>query len=90
MKTQMARFHDYLTGNGPLPVSSVDSRRALDTGNVRNLIRVDEATAGQLVLAPILAERLQAHGLRLVGVREQLTLDLIPMQLAQPGDGPAG
>ena len=49
-------------------VPAVDARRALDTGNVRNLIRVDEATAGQLVLAPTLAERLQAHGLRMVGV----------------------
>ncbi|HET6367634.1 MAG TPA: nucleotide pyrophosphatase/phosphodiesterase family protein [Pseudomonadales bacterium] len=49
-------------------VPAVDSRRALDTGNVRNLIRVDEVTAGQLLLAPTLAERLQAQGLRLVGV----------------------
>ena len=49
-------------------VPAVDPRRALDTGNVRNLIRVDETTAGQLLLAPTLAERLQAHGLRLVGV----------------------
>jgi predicted dehydrogenase len=29
-QTQMARFYDYLTGNGPLPVSSADSRRALE------------------------------------------------------------
>ena len=49
-------------------VPAVDPRRALDTGNVRNLIRVDEVTAGQLLLAPTLAERLQAQGLRLVGV----------------------
>ena len=49
-------------------VPAVDAQRALDTGNVRNLIRVDEATAGQLVLAPTLAERLRAHGLRLVAV----------------------
>ena len=49
-------------------IPAVDARRALDTGNVRNLIRVDEATAGQLVLAPTLAERLQAQGLRMVGV----------------------
>ncbi len=49
-------------------VPAVDAQRALDTGNVQNLIRVDEATAGQLVLAPTLAERLQAHGLRLVAV----------------------
>lgn len=49
-------------------VPAVDPRRSLDTGNVRNLIRVDEATAGQLLLAPTLAERLQAQGLQLVGV----------------------
>lgn len=29
-QTQMARFHDYLMGRGPLPVSSADSRRALE------------------------------------------------------------
>ena len=28
--TQMARFHDALTGKGPLPVTSADSRRALE------------------------------------------------------------
>jgi predicted dehydrogenase len=28
--TQMARFHDHLTGNGPLPVTSLDARRALE------------------------------------------------------------
>lgn len=28
--TQMARFHDFLTGNGPLPVTSLDARRALE------------------------------------------------------------
>ena len=49
-------------------VPAVDPRRSLDTGNVRNLIRVDEATTGQLLLAPTLAERLQAQGLQLVGV----------------------
>ncbi len=29
-QTQMARFHDYLEGKGPLPVTSTDSRRALE------------------------------------------------------------
>ena len=29
-QTQMARFHDYLEGKGPLPVTSADSRRALE------------------------------------------------------------
>jgi predicted dehydrogenase len=28
--TQMARFHDALEGNGPLPVTTLDSRRALE------------------------------------------------------------
>ncbi|MCB1374224.1 MAG: Gfo/Idh/MocA family oxidoreductase [Rhodobacteraceae bacterium] len=28
--SQMARFHDHLTGKGPLPVSSLDARRALE------------------------------------------------------------
>ena len=29
-QTQMARFHDYLEGKAPLPVTSADSRRALE------------------------------------------------------------
>ena len=29
-ETQMARFHDALTGAGPLPVTSQDSRRSLE------------------------------------------------------------
>ena len=29
-QTQMARFHDHLEGKGPLPVTSADSRRALE------------------------------------------------------------
>ncbi len=49
-------------------VPAVDPGRAFDTGNYRNLIRLDEATAGRLLLAPTLAERLHARGLRLAGV----------------------
>jgi predicted dehydrogenase len=29
-ETQMARFHDHLMGRGPLPVTTTDSRRALE------------------------------------------------------------
>ena len=56
-----------IVGN-QIHVPAVDPQRALDTGNFRNLVRVDEATGGRLVLVPTLAERLQAHGLRLAGV----------------------
>src|SRR5690606_2435597 len=31
-ETQMARFHEALLGRGPLPVTSADSRRALEIG----------------------------------------------------------
>jgi predicted AlkP superfamily pyrophosphatase or phosphodiesterase len=51
-----------------LYVPAVDPRRAFDTGNYRNLLRLDEATGGRLVLAETLAERLHARGLRLAGV----------------------
>jgi arylsulfatase A-like enzyme len=49
-------------------VATVDPRRALDIGDYRNLLRLDQATGGRLVLARTLAERLHAHGLRLAGV----------------------
>ena len=49
-------------------IPAVDPRRAFDTGDYRNLLRLDEATGGRLVLAPTLAERLHARGLRLAGV----------------------
>lgn len=49
-------------------VPAVDPRRAFDTGDYRNLLRLDQATGGRLVLAETLAERLQARGLRLAGV----------------------
>jgi predicted AlkP superfamily pyrophosphatase or phosphodiesterase len=49
-------------------VPALDPTRALDTGNHRNLVRLDQATGGRLLLAPTLAERLQKRGLRLAGV----------------------
>ena len=49
-------------------VAAADRRRALDTGDYRNLLRVDEATGGRLVHARTLGERLQARGLTLAGV----------------------
>jgi arylsulfatase A-like enzyme len=47
---------------------AVDPRRAFDTGDYRNLLALDRATGGRLVLVPTLAERLAARGLRLAAV----------------------
>jgi arylsulfatase A-like enzyme len=49
-------------------VPAVDPGRAFDTGDHRNFLRLDGATGGRVVLGRTLAERLQAHGLRLAGV----------------------
>jgi arylsulfatase A-like enzyme len=49
-------------------VPAVDPARAFDTGNYRNLLALDRATGGRLLMAPTLAERLHARGRRLVGV----------------------
>jgi predicted AlkP superfamily pyrophosphatase or phosphodiesterase len=49
-------------------VRDVEPRRAFDTGNYVHLRRLDEVSGGRVVLVPTLAERLQAHGLRLAGV----------------------
>ena len=49
-------------------VPAVDPGRAFDTGDYRNLLRLDHATGGRLVLVRTLAERLQARGLRLAAV----------------------
>ncbi len=49
-------------------VPAVDPRRAFDTGDYRNLLRLDEATGGRVVLARTLGERLQARGLVLAAV----------------------
>lgn len=51
-----------------LHVAAVDPARAFDTGNYRNLLALDRATGGRLLMVPTLAERLHAHGRRLVGV----------------------
>ena len=56
-----------LLGN-QLYLPAVDPRRAVDTGNYRNLLALDQVTGGRLLMAPTLAERLHARGLRLVGV----------------------
>jgi arylsulfatase A-like enzyme len=49
-------------------VPAVDPARALGTDDHRNLLAVDRATGGRLVLGRTLGERLQAHGLRLAAV----------------------
>ena len=49
-------------------VPAVDPRKALDTGNYRNLLAVDEKGGGGLVRVRTLAERLGKHGLRFAGV----------------------
>jgi len=56
-----------IVGN-QLHVPAVDARRALDTGNHRNLLAIDEATGGRLVAVPTLAERLRGQGLGLAAV----------------------
>jgi arylsulfatase A-like enzyme len=49
-------------------VPDVEAGRAFDTGNYGHLRRLGEVSGGRVVLAPILAERLHARGLRLAGV----------------------
>ena len=56
-----------LLGN-QLYVPAIDRGRALDSGNYRNLLALDRVSGGRLLLAPTLAERLHARGLRLAGV----------------------
>ena len=51
-----------------LYVPAVDAKRALDTGDYRQLRTLDDVTRGRLLFAPTLAERLHARGLRLAGV----------------------
>ena len=67
ISTGMQPARHGIVGN-QLYVPAVDPRRAFDTGNYRNLARLDEATGGRLLLAPTLAERVHARGLRLAGV----------------------
>ncbi len=47
---------------------AVDPRRAFDTGNFRNLLALDRASGGRLVMGLTLGERLRAHGMTLAGV----------------------
>jgi arylsulfatase A-like enzyme len=56
-----------IVGN-QLYVPAVDPRRAFDTGNYKNLLALDEASGGRLVMTPTLSERLHGHGRTLVGV----------------------
>jgi len=49
-------------------VPAVDPRRAFDTGDYRNLLRLDHATGGRVLLARTLAERLHARDLGLAAV----------------------
>ncbi|HZP39278.1 MAG TPA: alkaline phosphatase family protein [Methylomirabilota bacterium] len=56
-----------LIGN-QLYLPEIDPSRALDTGSHRNLLALDRATGGRLLLVPTLAERLHARGRRLVAV----------------------
>jgi arylsulfatase A-like enzyme len=48
--------------------AAVDPRRALDTGNHRRLLELDQASGGRLVLTETLGERLHARGLMLASV----------------------
>src|SRR2546426_12769140 len=50
-----------LLGN-QMYIPAVHPRRAFDTGNHRQLLRLDEATGGHLPLTPTLAERPPARG----------------------------
>jgi arylsulfatase A-like enzyme len=56
-----------IVGN-QLYVPAVEPRRAFDTGDYRNLLRLGDASGGRSLLAPTLAERLHARGLGLAGV----------------------
>jgi arylsulfatase A-like enzyme len=55
-------------GGNRMYVPAVDPERAFDTGNYRNFLRLAGATGGRVVSGLTLAERLEAHGLRLAGV----------------------
>jgi arylsulfatase A-like enzyme len=73
-----------LLGN-QLYVAAVDPDRAFDTGNYRNLLRLDEATDGRLLMVPTLAERLHAQGLRLVGISSGSTGSAFLLNPKAPG-----
>ena len=48
--------------------AAVDARRALDIGNHRRLLELEQATGGRVVLTQTLGERLHARGLSLASV----------------------
>jgi arylsulfatase A-like enzyme len=48
--------------------AAVDARRALDIGNHRRLLELEQATGGRVVLTETLGERLHARGLSLASV----------------------
>lgn len=72
-----------IVGN-QLYVPAVDAKKALDTGNHRNLLAVDEA-AGGLVRVRTLAERLVARGLRYAGVSSGSTGSAFLLNPKAPG-----
>ena len=66
-------------------VPDVDPARALDTAAHRRLLEVDRATGGRLVLTRTLAERLEAHGLRLAAVSSGSTGSALLTNPRAPG-----
>src|SRR5947208_14816009 len=54
-------------------VPAVEPRRAFDTGDYRNLLALDRATGGRVVLTPTPGERLASRGLALAAVRSGST-----------------
>jgi arylsulfatase A-like enzyme len=65
--------------------AAVDPRRALDTGNHRRLLELDQATGGRLVLTETLGERLHARGLRLAAVSSGSTGSALLTNPRAPG-----
>jgi arylsulfatase A-like enzyme len=72
-----------IVGN-QLYVPAVDAKKALDTGNHRHLVAVDEAGGG-LVRTRTLAERLAARGLRYAGVSSGSTGSAFLLNPKAPG-----
>ncbi len=65
--------------------AAVDPRRALDTGNHRRLLELDQTTGGRLVLTETLGERLSARGLRLAAVSSGSTGSALLTNPRAPG-----
>src|SRR5260370_20882943 len=78
-----------LLGN-QLYLPAVDPRRAVDTGNYRNLLALDQATGGRPLLAPTPPQRLHARGLPLVrGTPRPTGSAFLPNPPAPPPIAPA-